>query len=98
MFSLRAEGFSCSLDVLYGAIYDQKILNLFPAVNFFQFFTIKTLDPDWIQIRMGIQPKMLDLDPDLMNPDLKHWLLDSQTQLNYQPKMITRHKYGTLES
>ncbi len=76
----------------------KKILNLFPAVNFFQFFTIKTLDPDWIQIRMGIQPQMLDLDPDSMNPDPKHWLLDSQTQLNYQPKMITRHTYGTLES
>jgi hypothetical protein len=54
----------------------KKILNLFPAVNFFKFFVIKTLDPDWIQIRMGIQPKMLDLDPNLMNLDPKHWLLD----------------------
>jgi hypothetical protein len=24
---------------------------------------IKTLDPDWIRIRIGIQPKMQDLDP-----------------------------------
>jgi hypothetical protein len=23
------------------------------------------MDPDWIRIRIGIQPKMLDLDPDL---------------------------------
>ncbi len=37
------------------------------AVNFFQFMAIKTLDPDWIRIRIGIQPKMLD--PDQMNAD-----------------------------
>jgi hypothetical protein len=32
---------------------------------------IKALDPDpyWISIRIGIQPKMLDLDPDEMNAD-----------------------------
>jgi hypothetical protein len=28
---------------------------------------IKALDPDWI--RIGIQPKMLDPDPDEMNAD-----------------------------
>jgi hypothetical protein len=42
----------------------------FPAVNFFQFLVIKALDPDWIQIRIGIQPKMLD--PDQINTDPKH--------------------------
>jgi hypothetical protein len=32
---------------------------------------IKALDPDWIRIWIGIQPKMLELDPDLdeMNAD-----------------------------
>ncbi len=32
---------------------------------------IKALDPDpyWIRIRIGIQPKMLDPDPDEMNAD-----------------------------
>jgi hypothetical protein len=32
---------------------------------------IKALDPDWIRIRIDIQPKMLDpdLDPDEMNAD-----------------------------
>jgi hypothetical protein len=30
---------------------------------------IRTLDPDWIWI--GIQPKMLDPDPDQMNTDPK---------------------------
>ncbi len=47
---LRAEGFFCSLDVLYGGL----------GIGKFSFF-IKTLDPDWI--RIGIQPKMLDPDP-----------------------------------
>jgi hypothetical protein len=34
---------------------------------------IKALDPDWI--RIGIQPKMLDPDPDEMNADPQpcHW-------------------------
>jgi hypothetical protein len=27
---------------------------------------IKALDPDWIRIRIGVQPKMLDPDPDEM--------------------------------
>ena len=36
---------------------------------------IITLDPDWIRIRIGIQPKMLDPEPDPyhMNSDTKHW-------------------------
>ncbi len=34
---------------------------------------IKILDPDWIRIRIkiGIQPKMLDLDPESVNSDQK---------------------------
>jgi hypothetical protein len=44
-------------------------------VNLFQFLVIKTLDPVSIRIRIGIQPKMLDKDPDpdSVNPDPKHW-------------------------
>jgi hypothetical protein len=44
------------------------------AVNFFEFLVIKTLDPYWIRIRIriGIQPKLLDPDPDSMEPDPKH--------------------------
>jgi hypothetical protein len=36
---------------------------------------IKALDPDWIRIRIwiGIQPKMLDPDPDEMNADPQPW-------------------------
>ncbi len=64
----------CSMNGLYRGLgisklqFDQKILT---AVHFFQFFqlNIKTLDQDWI--RMGIQPKMRDPDPDSMNPDPK---------------------------
>ncbi len=43
------------------------------APNFFQFLGFKTLDPDWIRIRFGIQSKMLDLGPYQMNTDPKHW-------------------------
>jgi hypothetical protein len=34
---------------------------------------IKALDPDWILIRIGIQPKMLD--PDEINADPQPWFL-----------------------
>jgi hypothetical protein len=34
---------------------------------------IKALDPYWIRIRIGIQPKMLDPDPDEMNADPQPW-------------------------
>jgi hypothetical protein len=30
-------------------------------------------DPYWIHIRIGIQPKMLDPDPDEMNADPQPW-------------------------
>ncbi len=50
--------------------FDKKIKN-FSAVNFFQILVIKTLDPDWIRIWIGIQPKMLD--PDQMNADPQPW-------------------------
>jgi len=33
---------------------------------------LKTLDPDWIRIRIGIQPKILI--PKSITPDPKHWL------------------------
>ena len=41
----------------------KKKLNIFQLYIFF--FVIKTLDPDWIRIWIGIQPKMLDPEPDL---------------------------------
>jgi hypothetical protein len=48
-----------------------KKFNFFSAVIFFQFLVIKALDPVWIRIRIriGIQPKMLDPDPDELNAD-----------------------------
>jgi hypothetical protein len=53
----------------------QKKFNFFSAVIFFQFLAIKSLNPDWI--RIGIQPKMLDPDPepDEMNADPQPWFL-----------------------
>ncbi len=73
---MRAAGFFCSLDVLYGGLGIGKLYFLikknvifFSVVIFFQFLVIKALNPDWIRIRIGIQPKMLDPDPDEMNAD-----------------------------
>jgi hypothetical protein len=67
---LRAAGFFCNLDVLYGGLGIGKLQILtkkfiFSSRKFFLFLVIKTLDPDWIRIWIGIQPKMLDPDPDL---------------------------------
>jgi hypothetical protein len=44
-FLLRAESFSCSLDVLYGGLGISKL----------QFLAIKTLDPDWIRIVFSVK-------------------------------------------
>jgi hypothetical protein len=30
------------------------------------------MDPDWIRIRIGIQPQPLDPDPEKINTDPKH--------------------------
>jgi hypothetical protein len=65
---LRAEGFSCSLGVLYRGLgisklqfLIKKIETKFPAINFFQFKVIKP----WIRIRNPDPQleKMLDPDP-----------------------------------
>ncbi len=71
---MRAEGFFCKVNVLYGGLgigklyfLIQKKFNFFFSCNFFlKFLVFKALDPYWIRIRIriGIQPKMLDSDPD----------------------------------
>jgi hypothetical protein len=48
---LRAEGFSCSLGVLYGGLGISKLKFLiieikFPAINFFPILGHQTLDPE----------------------------------------------------
>ncbi len=57
---LRAEGFFCNLDVLYGAlgigifvVFDPNIF--FFSCKFFQFLVIKTLDPDLIRIGISLK-------------------------------------------
>jgi hypothetical protein len=67
---LRAEGFFCNLNVLYGGLGIGKLQILikkifFTTVIFVNFWSLKP----WIRIRIriGIQPKMLD--PDKMNAD-----------------------------
>ncbi len=74
MFSLEVWRLRpCSLDVLYGGLgisklqfFIQKYQHFFP-VNFFQFLVTKA----YLRIRISIQPKMLDPDPESMNPDPK---------------------------
>jgi hypothetical protein len=73
---VRAEGFFCNLDILYGGLgigklqfLIQNFFYFFLAVIFFLFLVIKALDP--IRIRIGVHPKMLDPDPDEMNADVQ---------------------------
>jgi hypothetical protein len=40
------------------------------SCTFFSILVIETLDPNWLRIRIGIQPKTMH--PDSMNLDPKH--------------------------
>ncbi len=72
---LRAEGFSCSWVVLNRGLgiskqqfMIKKRLNFFPAENYFNYWSSN----HWIQIRINIQPKMQDPDPESINLDPEH--------------------------
>jgi hypothetical protein len=58
-YVLRAEGFSCSLGVLYGGLGISKLQFL---IKNNQFFVIKTLDPD---------PESLQM----LDPDAQYWFI-----------------------
>ncbi len=81
---MRAEGFFYNLDILYGGLgidklqflIKKKYRKFFSAVIFFQFLVIKALDPDWIRIRIGLQPQTPDPDPEKMNTDPQPWKQD----------------------
>jgi hypothetical protein len=64
------------MDVLYEGlgILKQDSIKFFSISTFFPYLAAKTRDPDWIRIRNGFEPKMLDLDldPVSMNQDPKH--------------------------
>jgi hypothetical protein len=93
---LRAEGFFCYLDVLCGGLGIGKLyLVFYPKNNFFSAVIFSSSifghsSPgsglDWIGIRIGIKPKMLDPDPDEMNADPQPWL---QYLRHHQNKNIT---------
>jgi hypothetical protein len=57
---------------------------------------IKALDLDWIRIQIGIQPKMLELDPDPdeMNADPQPCIIPFLQDENKPPDMIME-KTGT---
>ncbi len=64
---MRAEGFSCSLCVLYGGLgitklefFIKKNIQFFSAVNVFQFLVIKTLDSELDPDPNSQLGKMLD--------------------------------------
>jgi hypothetical protein len=50
------------------------------------------LEPGWIWIRIGIQLKTLDPDPDSINPDPKHWtkVLKFFQYQNFEEKGISK--------
>jgi hypothetical protein len=72
---LRAEGFFYNLDILYGSLGIGKLQFLIKkkkknfSCNFFSIFGHESPgsgldpDPDWIRVRIGGHPKMLDPDP-----------------------------------
>jgi hypothetical protein len=67
------------MDILYGGLGIGKLqflikkkVNFFFSCKFFSILVIKALDPDWIRIRIGLQPQPLDPDPKKMNTDPKH--------------------------
>jgi hypothetical protein len=65
---------------------------------------IKTLDPDWIRIWIGIQPKMLDPDPDpyQMNMDqveaseVKLLMAVLDTITRYESSILLWEKFSSL--
>ncbi len=67
---MRAEGFSCSLDVLYGGLGIIKLQFLIKKELLKKFelqcLVMKTLDPDQESL------EMLDPDPDSMNLEPQH--------------------------
>ncbi len=76
---LRAEGFSCSLDVLYEGLGISKLQFLSKNIHFIQLY----MSPVF-----GHQNPELDLDPDpdpdSMNPDPKHCKKSGKSLLLYK--------------
>ncbi len=68
----------------------KKKFNFFSAVIFFQFLVIKALDPDWIRIRIGLQPQTLDPDPDPEKEDCLEIKKDSREALYMTKKRRLR--------
>jgi hypothetical protein len=62
---LRAEGFSCSLDISKLQFLNKKRYKKILAVFFLQFLVFKTLDPDPDSLKMLYS----DPYPDSINPD-----------------------------
>jgi hypothetical protein len=72
----KYEGFSYSLDILYGGLGISKLQFLLKKNRYeknFQLSVIKSLDPD------PDSAKMLGSVPDSMNPDPQHWFIRGES-------------------
>jgi hypothetical protein len=72
-------------------------MNFFSDVNLVQYLVIKTLDTYWIRFRIVIQPKMLDPDPDSVNPDPEHWFTDLRSRKACSSAQITIYRHFSME-
>ncbi len=103
MFFLRAEGFSCSLDFLYGDQISKLQFLTKKANKDFQLHIFCSsifghqnpgsgldLDPDSLECWIRIRMLHPDPYPDLvsMNPELQHWMKNCVISLIFQTKLI----------
>jgi len=74
--------------------------NFFFSLNFFLsiFWSSKPLDPDWIRIRIGIQPKMLYPGPDpyKMNTDPQPWFFTLKTDVDVPTERNKKNNWTSL--
>jgi hypothetical protein len=59
---------------------------------------MKTLDPDCIGIRIGIQPKKLDPDPYQRNADLKQWKRDKVKKDDFRRQFLPPGEAAACDS
>jgi hypothetical protein len=74
-----------------GQIRDEFEIKLLRKAGkiFFACFIFFILRSSKFWARIGVQPKMLDPDPESINPDPKHWSLQIRFPLNTIPPLLT---------
>jgi hypothetical protein len=106
VLSLRAEGFSCSLGVLYGGLgrsnlqfLIKKIEIKFPAINIFQFqvinpwIRIRNQKKCWIRICIRIRIKSMRIrNPDDLSTSTSYTVSTNFIKLTYV-RFLQNHSY-----